>query len=109
MEKRRTYFTVICLSLQAITSYLTKFHPYKVAWATIWFVGGIIQSVCKRGIAPFVISFAIMLIPYAIKGIIRKLDEMDARWRIEHRLEKERKREFFKKYVEEYIQMKIKN
>ena len=75
------------LLVQATTSYFIKFCPYKTVWTTIWIVNGIIQSILKRGIEPFVISFVI---------IIKGLDGLDDRWRVKQCLEKERKREIFK-------------
>ena len=55
-----------------------------------------IQSILKRGIEPFVISFVIMLMPYIVQAIIKGLDGLDDRWRVKQCLEKERKREIFK-------------
>lgn len=104
MDKKNSYFTAIYVLIKAITSYFIKFHPYKTAWTVIWIAGGIIQSVLKRDIAPFIICFAIMLIPYIVQWIVRKLDGLDAVWRTEQRLKKERQRELFKEYVKNHMQ-----
>lgn len=104
MEKRNSYFVAIYVLIKAIASYFIKFHPYKTTWTVIWIAGGIIQSVLKRAIAPFVISFAIMLIPYIVQWLIKKLDGLDAVWRTEQRLKKERQRELFKEYVKNHMQ-----
>lgn len=104
MKKRNSYLVVFYVLVKAIISYFVKFHPYKAAWTIIWIVGGIIQSIGKRGIAPFIISFAIMMIPYIAQWLIKKLDGLDAIWRTEHRFKKERQRELFKQYVKEYMQ-----
>lgn len=104
MEKRNSYFVAVYILIKAIISYFIKFHPYKTAWTTIWIAGGIIQSILKRGIALFVISFAIMLIPYIVQWLIKKLDGLDAVRRTEQRLKKERQREMFKKNVKNHLQ-----
>ena len=62
-------------------------------WTTIWIVNGIIQSILKRGIEPFIISFIIMLMPYIVQAIIKGLDGLDDRWRVKQCLEKERKKD----------------
>ena len=64
-------------------------------WTTIWIVNGIIQSISKRGIEPFAISFVIMLMPYIVQAIIKGLDGLDDRWS-KAVPGKERKREIFK-------------
>lgn len=45
-----------------------------------------------------------MLIPYIVQWLIKKLDGLDAVWRTEQRLKKERQRELFKEYVKNYMQ-----
>lgn len=107
MKKGSTYLKVICLLLQAIMRYHIKFHPYKITWIIIWGVEGIIQSVRAGEAVLFVIFLAIMLIPFIIKWFALKLDEMDKYWRVKHKLEKERRIEEFKQYVEKYIEMKL--
>lgn len=86
------------LLVQATTSYFIKFCPYKTVWTTIWIVNGIIQSILKRGIEPFAISFVIMLMPYIVQAIIKGLDGLDDRWRVKQCLEKKEKEKYSKVY-----------
>ena len=86
------------LLVQATTSYFIKFYPYKTVWTTIWIVNGIIQSISKRGIEPFAISFVIMLMPYIVQAIIKGLDGLDDRWRVKQCLEKKEKEKYSKVY-----------